>query len=354
MNTTVMTTDFVYVLVLLTVGFSVLWILCRIFGVKRLGVPELGAIVLAFGMSYFDYAALLWAIIPFLLGFISGRSTRVLLDPTDVTSPGVRLPDEEYAYRAEQYKLIMQSPEVQQYFLSPCHAPTEKLTLLFEGQGFGLYRHARILALLTSLFYITIWSTANQFHNTELYVLVCMLSLPFGYTIGLLWKYIRGHPGSREGDIGGDPCKPTFRSFMISFLYDCSPAIMAAIVTYFLHGKIGNWVVLLDVLAGLFCIFLLIQTILVHLRKFSLFEEGIVISGIGRPRGFRWEDFEKAVVRERHNLLSGTDKLLILYFKQGGSIAYPVSVLSKRCENEVLREVRRRVPTSSIFDNPSF
>lgn len=347
------TIDFLYTLSILAIGFLILWVFCKILRIKRLGIPEFGAIILAFGMSPLDLMAILWAVLPSILGFISGRSTKVLLDPTDITSPRVKLSDEEYAYRAEQYQMIMKSSEAQRFFLSPYHDVIEKQTMLFEGQRFGLYRHARSLALLTSLFYFSIWSAANQSYGTELYLLLCILSLPFGHVMGLLWKYIKGHPGPPKIEIGGKMCKPTIRSFIYSFLYSLSPAIGAGIMTYILYEQSKTLVIFLDAIAGLFCIYLLVQTIFVHLKKISLLEDGIIITGIVRPYGLRWTDIEKATIRERHNLLSGTDKLLVLYTKQGNKMYYPISILSKRDENEISREVRKRVPTSSTFDKSS-
>ena len=147
--------------------------------------------------------------------------------------------------------------------------------------------------------------------------------------------------------------KPTCISFILSSLYGITPAISAAVVTYFFYEKGGVLLIILDVLTGLFCLYLLLQTIIVHLQSISVLNEGIMISGMGRPYGLHWSDIDKATLRERHNILSGTDRLLILHSKQGHTIPYPISILQKTHQNLILQEVRRRVPTSEIFDKPT-
>ena len=180
-----------------------------------------------------------------------------------------------------------------------------------------------------------------------------MLSLPFGTSIGLLWKYIKGHPGPTKPRIGGRTFRPTLLSFILSLLYGITPAITAAFITYFLYEKSGIVLIVLDIITGIFCIYLILQTVFVHLQKISLLDDGIVISGLIRPYGLRWSDIDKCLVRERHNFLSGTDKLLVFNPKQNNTMAYPISILSKEDQSVILFEVRRRLPCASVFDNPT-
>ena len=342
--------DFLYVLIILCVGSGFFWLVAKLLRIRRSGIPHLGAILVAFALSPFDPLAVVVAALPFTLGFLSGRSTKIALDPTDVFSPRVKLSDEEYSLQAETHHRMLGSLAAKHFFHNPHVHPTQKIPFLF--QGFGLYRHARGIALAASWFYITIWGWANM-GGGELYLLVFVLSLPFGTAMGFLWKYIKGHPGPPKPWIGGRAFRPTLTSFVLSSLYRMTPAMTAIAVTYFFYHKSGVVLIILDVLTGLFCIYLILQTIIVHLQKNSLLEDGIVISGLSRPYGLRWSDVDKAIVRERHNLLSGTDKLLVVISKRGNSIAYPVSVLSRDDQNEILREVRRKTPTSTVFDNPT-
>jgi len=342
--------DLVYTLVLLCAGFAVVWLAAKVFHVRRAGVPHLGAILVAFLLSPFHPLAIVVAIVPFALGFLTGRSTKIAMDPTDPFSPRIKLSCEDYSRVAEQRHQFARSPAAQLFYENPRIHWTGKLSFLF--QGFGLYRHARGLALATSWLYISIWGWANS-GNGDLYVLLFLLSLPFGNAMGSLWKYAKGHPGSRKPSIVGRPFRPTLWSFVHSSLYRMTPAMTGAAIVYFFYEKNGAIAVVTAVLSALFCIYLLLQTIVVHTQRIYLLDDAIVISGIGRPYGIPWSEVEKAVVRERHNLLSGTDKLLVIVSRQGAQMAYPVSILSRDAQKHVLREVRRRVPTSSVFDDPT-
>lgn len=343
--------DIWYVSVVLGIGFVFFWLGCKIFRIKRSGIPHLAAIMVAFTLSPFHPIAVVVAALPFIIGFISGHSTKVRIDPTDALSQRIKMSDEEYAHLAEQHHTMLSSIGTQRFFHSPHVHPTQKLSFLF--QGFGLYRHARGIALTTSWFYIMVWSTASVTGSSELFFLLFMLSLPFGISMGLLWKYIKGHPGPPKAMIGGRAFRPTVLSFILSSLYSMTPAITAAMVTYFFHEKGGVVLIVLDVLTGLLCLYFILVTIFAHMKKISLLHDGIIISGISRPYGLRWLDVDKATLRERHNFLSGRDRLLVLSSKQGHNIAYPVSVLSNHDQNMILKEVRRRVPTSTVFDNPT-
>lgn len=343
--------EFLYVAVVLCVGFVFFWLICKVFRIKRGGVPHLAAIIVAFALSPFHPIAVVAATPLFILGFVSGRSTKVHIVPMDVLSQRIKVSDVEYAHLAEQHFRMLQSTTAAKFFLSPRFHWTQKLSFMF--QGFRLYRHARGMALFTSWLYITVWSTASLNGSAELLLLLFMLGLPFGTSMGLLWKYIKGHPGPPKHRIEGRMFKPTVLSFILSFLYRTSPAMTAAVVTYFYYEKGGVVLIILDVLTGLFCLYLLLQTIFVHLQKISLLDEGIVVSGVSQPYGLRWADVDKRTVRERHNFLSGTDKLLVLHSRRGDKLAYPLSILSKEDQNEILREVRRRGPTSTVFDNPT-
>lgn len=151
-------------------------------------------------------------------------------------------------------------------------------------------------------------------------------------------------------NIEADTFKPTFRSFILSLLYRITPAFSAVIVTYFLYDKAKVFIIIVDVITGLFCLYMTLQTIMVHIQKITLLEEGILFSSFGRPFGFRWSDIEKADIRERRNILSGTDRLVILYTKKGDKIPINTSTLSKNNEKKVLSEIRKRIPTSTFFD----
>ena len=285
--------DFLYVPAVMSLGFIFFWLICKILRIRRSGVVHLAAILVAFAMSPFHPITVAVASLPFVLGFKSGRSTKVPIDPTDVLSHKIKVTDEQYFHLAEQHHAMVGSLQIQRFLLSPHIDPTQKLSFLFQGFGFGLDRYARGIALATSWFYITIWSAAAMTGSNELQILLFMLSLPFGTSMGQLWKYIKGHPGPPKPGIGGRAFRPTVLSFILSSLYDLTPALSAAVATYFFHQKLGLVLIVLDVLTGLLCLYLILVTIIAHMKKVSLLHDGIAIFGMGRPYGLRWSELTK-------------------------------------------------------------
>lgn len=349
--------DFFYIPMLLVISFCIFWLICKIFRIKRKGIAHFASIITGFLLTPFHPYALLFALFPFSLGFIAGRSTKIHLDPTNILSERIKISDIEYARHAEHYFRTIASGRAMRFFGSRYVHPTAKLAYLF--QGLGLYQHARGISLAMTWFYLWIWNATNMTGATELNVLVAMLGLPYGTSIGLLWKYIKGHPspkkhrGPADIHIGGIIMKPTFRSFILSTLYRLTPAMSAIVISIFLIEKAKVFVIIADVVTAIFCLYLLISTIFVHLQKIYLLDDGIVIERLQSRYGVRWEQIQKATVRERHNYLSGTDKLLILYGPHRPIIAYPISILSNSDQKKLLREVRRKIPTSTVFDSPT-
>jgi len=338
----------------LCLSFVFFWVIFKIFRIRRAGVPHLVAIIISFLLAPFHPLGIITVAIPFAIGYICGRSTRVSINPFDTFSQRIKLRDEEYNLRAAQLIELEKGVEMERIFLTENIDWTDKMSLMFELMGFHLYKRAPIIALLTSSFYLFIWSLVNLEGQLlgELSLFLFMLSFPYGTTIGELVKYIKGHQPPALPKIMGQTFKPTMRSFIRSFIWTISPAVTALLLIYirFRYEKTGLISILLGVLGGLSSLYLILQTIIVHLQKITLLDEGIFISGLGRPFGLRWSDIEKATLRERHNIISGTDRLLVLYSKNGLRWAYNTSTLSKRDEKILLSEVRKRIPTAAIFD----
>lgn len=336
-----------------------LWILFKIFRIHRPGLPTLLSIIITFLLLVpFHPFGILIAIIPFILGYIPGRSTSIPVNPTDTFSPRRKVSPIEYNRIAENFINWMNyeitSGRIANSFFANEYVPyPDKLSLLHQRLGFGLYRKAPVIALIMSCFYLIIWPISIYEGESPLYILLFMLSFPYGTVIGELVKYVKGHKKQKikkQYNIEGDTYKPTFRSFISSFFYRISPAFSAAVFTYLLYDKAKILVIIGDVVTGLFCLYMAIQTIVVHIQKITLLEEGILFSGFGRPYGFRWSYFEKADIRERRNLISGTDRVVILYTKKRERIPINTSTLSKKDEKKVLSEIRKRIPTSTFFD----
>jgi hypothetical protein len=99
-----------------------------------------------------------------------------------------------------------------------------------------------------------------------------------------------------------------------------------------------------------FAIALIIQDIVVHRQKLILFSDGIAIWNGRVPYGTSWDDVHEVVIRERPNRFSGVDRLIQIKCKDGRTLAYPVSVLSRRDQDKVLLTVRSMATTKTHFD----
>ena len=174
-----------------------LWIIFKIFRIHRPGLPTLLSIIIAFLLFVpFHPLRIAIAFIPFILGYVAGRSTSIPLDPTDTFSPKKKVSPIEYNHMAENFsKLIDSGRIVNSFFLNENVPFPDKLSLLYQRFGFGLYRKAPVIALITSPFYLIIWSLSIYEGSLESpsSILLFMLSLPFGTAIGELVKYVKGH-----------------------------------------------------------------------------------------------------------------------------------------------------------------
>lgn len=186
-----LTNSFAYYLVIFGAVMPIIWMVCRLLQVKSPGIPVFGAVFTALILSPFHPVVLAISAIPFVIGFRVGRSTKVALDPTDAFSQRVKLSDEEYAVRIENINEAIMSARGQEYFHSPYVSPTNKLTLLFEGNN--LYSLSRGVATTYSLLYFPIFSTAVYPGGTGFTFILFLLSFPYGYSIGMLWKYMKGN-----------------------------------------------------------------------------------------------------------------------------------------------------------------
>jgi predicted Na+-dependent transporter len=146
--------------------------------------------------------------------------------------------------------------------------------------------------------------------------------------------------------------KPTFTSFMSSLLYDLSPAIIAAIVMYFIADSarwimwVASWIMVA------FSLYLLLQTTFVHMRRLYLDEECFRVSSPLSTVEIRWSDVFSAVLRERENVISRTDHFLILQSSRH-VIGFNTSTLSKEDEKTVLEVVSRKTPFVIQMDKPA-
>jgi len=146
--------------------------------------------------------------------------------------------------------------------------------------------------------------------------------------------------------------KPTFTSFVSSLLYRLSPAIVLGIIMYFTadSARLVMWV--LSAITGVYCLYLLLQTTFVHLQRLYLDEERIRVSSPLSTIEMKWTDVLSAVLRERENVISRTDHLLIIQSSRH-VIGFNTSSLSKEDEKTVLEMVGRKTPFVIQKDKPT-
>ena len=135
--------------------------------------------------------------------------------------------------------------------------------------------------------------------------------------------------------------KPSFASFLVSSLYGFTPAILAGVCTYFLADSTRLIMWIASGFMYVLSLFLFLQTVFVHLKKLYLDDNAIGVYGPFLRIAVRWQDVVSAVLRERENLMSRTDRLLVI--KSGNhTVSYNFSTLSRKDENEVLELVKTK------------
>ena len=160
----------------------------------------------------------------------------------------------------------------------------------------------------------------------------------------------------------GEPMKRTYKpntsSLFGSFLWDFSPAIIAIIGYRFAHAgataKGLGWLLVVGTVAMcLFSFFLLIQTIAVHLRRVTIEEESISVTGPLGTTTVGFSSIVKAVLRERVNPVSRTDHLILIESRNGALLTFNSSTLSRDDEDDFLTELRRHVDLQIVRDKPA-
>jgi hypothetical protein len=135
--------------------------------------------------------------------------------------------------------------------------------------------------------------------------------------------------------------RASFISFMRSAFYSLLPTITSGTLIFFLPHPIPLLAKIAFIISLIISVFLFPQSIFVHLQKLYLDEENICVSNIFRATNIRWVNVYSAVLRERENVISRTDRLLILNSPRR-NILFQTSILSTKDEELVLEMVRKK------------
>lgn len=147
--------------------------------------------------------------------------------------------------------------------------------------------------------------------------------------------------------------KSSFKSVVASALFALWPVGTAALVTFFLWNPDRK--VLLFAIGGLQVLlscFLLLQAVLVHCNKLWLDERVIRVTGPLTATQMGWAEIVSALLRERVNAISRTDRMLVLR-SRNDQLIFNTSVLSPEDEEAVLQIIRARTQLVVQRDKPS-
>lgn len=147
--------------------------------------------------------------------------------------------------------------------------------------------------------------------------------------------------------------KPSFKSLAASVLFALWPVGTAALITYFFWNP--NRKVLLFALGGfqvLLSGFLLLQAVLVHCNKLWLDDGGVRVAGPLAATQMAWTEIASAILRERANAVSRTDRMLVLRSRRD-QLIFNTSTLSPEDEEAALQIIRARTILVVQRDKPS-
>lgn len=135
--------------------------------------------------------------------------------------------------------------------------------------------------------------------------------------------------------------RPTWSSFFGSLAISLSPAFTAGLVVFFLWDNAKTIVLIVSALMMIFSLILLLQDILVHLRSVYVDDNFIAVVGPLLRANIRWSELREMVLKERRNVMTRTDRLLVLY-GPSCQVTYNTSTLSQNDERRLLEFIRSK------------
>lgn len=112
-------------------------------------------------------------------------------------------------------------------------------------------------------------------------------------------------------------------------------------MTFFIWEEAGALMLIVGTLMGLLSLILLVQDVFVHLQRVYVDERCLtLVSPLGRQL-IAWSDLTGAVLKERNNAMTRTDRLLLLQ-GQTSRVLFCPSTLSEIDEQRLLRFVRSK------------
>lgn len=136
--------------------------------------------------------------------------------------------------------------------------------------------------------------------------------------------------------------RPTLDSFLRSFIYGASPLIGIGLVYYFSDGKLRTPIWIGSGIMVLISLSFLLPAVFVHATWIEVGERGVRVGSLGRPVRIAWQEVTSALLRERENAVTRTDRMFLLDSADGRLIFHP-STLRPADEEALLAFIREHV-----------
>jgi len=144
--------------------------------------------------------------------------------------------------------------------------------------------------------------------------------------------------------------RPSFRSLVASLAWAAAPLLGPIIIWVIFPAFLNNVIAWgLTGLMILYSMFLLIQALVVHCVRLTLNENGL---SFGR-RTIQWSDINDAVMKERRNPVSRTDRVIMIRLHDGKVMNYNLSTLDPSDEDDAIRFIRGKIRLPVVQDRPA-
>ena len=148
---------------------------------------------------------------------------------------------------------------------------------------------------------------------------------------------------------------PTRASLVKSLAFDLSGPLLLALLAIFGAEHTGWWGGSIAILFAIYSLPNIFRTLRVHAWKVNFDQNRISVETPNPIERFscEWNDISKATLRQRKNLISGTDRVLILENKKGETIWLNISTFLPTQIETLMDTLRKHTIISSIHDDPT-
>ncbi|MFH1050857.1 MAG: hypothetical protein V1779_08020 [bacterium] len=174
-------------------GLLIVLLILNIISIRRKGLPSLYSILITFIFQPFYYYGFLLCTLPFIIGYITGRSTKKQIDPGDMFSKRIKLSDAQYLNFVNQVLNLPNSIAGRRLIVN---GPSNvKQSLMWHSFDAFLFKISPFISILISPGFFYYWHLSyltgelwNQYSLTLIFG-----SWAYGTGIGYLVKYYKAN-----------------------------------------------------------------------------------------------------------------------------------------------------------------